>query len=320
MTLFSPAPAPAPAELLLVDDDPSIIQAASRLLADLGRCRFARRADVALRLLRSEPVDLVLLDAEMPGMGGLELLATLQRDPALAGIPVLLLTSHRDERIEEAAFEAGAVDFITKPIRPAILRARVGMQLRLKRAMDALHELAHTDSLTGLANRRTLTERLQTELARAQRDETPVSLLMVDVDHFKRYNDHYGHPAGDRALQQVADCLRGAAARPGDLAARWGGEEFALLLPATDTAGALAVAEAARQSLAALAIPHAQSPEAWLTMSIGIATRLPPPGGAQRGSPPGDAAALVAALLSRADEALYEAKAAGRNREVARAA
>lgn len=210
---------PAPAKLLLVDDDPSVIQAASRLLAEFGRCQFARSAADALRLLRSEPVDLVLLDAEMPEMSGFELLALMQRSEALAEIPVVLLTSHQDEATEEAAFQAGAVDYLSKPIRPGVLKARVGTQLRLRRALAEVRQLSRTDVLTGLANRRAMQERLEQEVSRSARAGSPLSVLLIDVDYFKGFNDHYGHVAGDRALVQVAACLREAASRASDLSA-----------------------------------------------------------------------------------------------------
>ena len=304
--------------LLLVDDDPSIIQAASRLLSDLGRCRFARSGADALRLLRSEPVDLVLLDAEMPGMGGLELLGLMQASEDLARIPVVLLTSHRDESTEEAAFLAGAVDYIPKPIRARVLRARVSTQLRLKRALGEIVQLSRTDPLTGLANRREVQERIEQELARADRDGSCLSVLMVDVDYFKRFNDHYGHAGGDTALKQVAACLSGSASRTTDLAARWGGEEFLVLLPGTDAAGASAVAEGVHRRLAELGAPHEASPLGRLSVSVGVATRAPAPrkrpGQADTPDAPGPETSEF--LVSRADAALYAAKEAGRSRSV----
>lgn len=303
--------------LLLVDDDPSIIQATSRLLSDLGRCRFARSGADALRLLRSEPVDLVLLDAEMPGMGGLELLGLMQASEDLARIPVVLLTSHRDESTEEAAFLAGAVDYIPKPIRARVLRARVSTQLRLRRALGEIIQLSRTDPLTGLANRREVQSRIEQELARADRDGTCQSVLMVDVDYFKRFNDHYGHAGGDAALKQVAACLRASACRTTDLAARWGGEEFLVLLPGTDTTGASAVADGVHRRLEELGAPHEASPLGRLTVSVGVATRAsqPRPGAADASKPHGALTAESAeSLLSRADSALYAAKEAGRSR------
>lgn len=303
-----------PATLLLVDDDSAVIQACSRLLADFGRCRFARQAADAWRILNEERIELVLLDAEMPGESGLDLLLRLQADPHLANVPVILLTSHRDEATEETAFAHGAVDFITKPVRPTILRARVNTQLRLKRAQDRLQILARTDALTGLANRRAGMERLRLELGRARRDGKPLSLLSIDVDHFKRYNDHYGHPAGDQVLQQVGQCLAAVAGRAADLAVRWGGEEFLLLLPGTDLLGAQAVADALHARVREAAIAHVGGEQGRLTLSVGVAEqsgRAPQQGAS---NPDGDLDAGVEALLARADAALYAAKQGGRNR------
>lgn len=299
--------------LLLVDDDPGIIQATSRLLADFGRCRFARSAVDALRMLQAERVDLVLLDAEMPEMGGFELLSFMKAAPELADIPVVLLTSHRDEAIEESAFAAGAVDYMSKPIRPGVLRARIRTQLELQRVMAEVRSLSRTDSLTGLTNRRAMQERLELEVGRAKRVKSSLSLLMIDVDFFKRFNDHYGHAIGDQALVQVAASLRAVAGRPGDLAVRWGGEEFLVLLSNTDIAGALTVAEHLHQSLAAAAVPHEASPIGRLSCSVGVAAL---DFAAETGSAMESGArrqALIERLLAEADSAMYAAKEAGRN-------
>lgn len=307
-------PSPVSATLLLVDDDPSIIQAASRLLSNLGRCRFARNAIDALRMLRQEPVDLVLLDAEMPGMTGFELLALMQKSDELAGIPVILLTSHSDEATEEAAFAAGAVDYLSKPIRPGVLRARVNTQLRLSRALADVRRLSRTDGLTGLANRRAMQERLEREVSRADRHLVPMSVLMVDVDYFKAFNDLYGHACGDQALVKMAACLRKAASRANDYCARWGGEEFVVLLPDTGADGALAVAQHLHHTLEELAHSHEASPLGRLTASVGIAALMAPEPRREESLRAATAQDRVEALLVRADKALYRAKADGRAR------
>jgi diguanylate cyclase (GGDEF)-like protein len=303
-----------PATLLLVDDDPSIIQAASRLLSDFGRCRFARSATDALRLLRNEPVDLVLLDAEMPEMGGLEMLGVMQKSSELADIPVVLLTSHRDEATEEAAFAAGAVDYLSKPIRPGVLKARVNTQLRLSRALAEVRRLSRTDALTGLANRRAMQERLEREALRADRLLASTSVLMIDVDHFKAFNDLYGHAAGDQALIKVAECMSKAASRANDFCARWGGEEFVVLLPDTDSDGAMAVASHLHRAFAELAYPHEASPQGHLSASVGVATLAALSFQRPIGSLADSVQDRIEHLLSRADAALYRAKSAGRSR------
>jgi len=250
----------------------------------------------------------------MPEMSGFELLALMQRSEELAEIPVVLLTSHQDEATEEAAFQAGAVDYLSKPIRPGVLKARIGTQLRLRRALAEVRRLSRTDALTGLANRRAMQERLEQEVSRSARAGSPLSVLLIDVDYFKGFNDHYGHVAGDRALVQLAACLREAASRASDLSARWGGEEFVAVLSDTDEQGALAVANDLHQRLLALDLPHETSPFERLTASVGIATR------------PGHVRALAEAqltaqeavecLIADADAALYRAKAQGRNRSL----
>lgn len=310
------------ANLLLVDDDPTSIAALRRAVAGLGELRFALSGHEALRLVRDQPPDLILLDAEMPGMGGIEVCRALKADPLSARIPVIFVTSHADEAFELAGLQAGAADFIGKPIRPALLLARSRTHLNLKLAADALRRLSTTDALTGLANRRHFDDALRQEWRRVRRQGLPMSLLMIDVDHFKHYNDHYGHPAGEVCLQAVAAALARASQRPGDLVARYGGEEFVVLLPGTAAEGAAHVARGIVEALDSLAIAHAASPvAAVLTISIGIGVSLGTVG--QRTSDT-DFGALdstladmpmpegAAALLHAADRALYAAKRGGR--------
>lgn len=306
--------------LLLVDDDPMAIHTLAKALQGLGRQRFATSGLAALQLAREAPPDLILLDAEMPGMSGFEVCEALSADPALSHIPVIFITSHNDEASEEAGLSLGAVDFIAKPIRPAIVAARVRTQLQLKMASDRLRALVITDGLTGVANRRALDEALAREWQRACRTGHPLSLLMLDIDFFKRYNDLYGHLQGDETLKAIANAARSIVGRPTDLVARYGGEEFLLLLPETDGAGARAVSQQLLDKVAALAIPHADSPLGHVTVSIGVASvdaasqGWPLQNAARRG--PTTAPPLTATeLLQIADEALYAAKQAGRARQ-----
>lgn len=301
--------------LLLVDDDPGVVQVLGRMLADLGHLRFALSGQDALNLVRECAPDVVLVDAEMPGISGFEFCAAMKADPQLAELPVIFVTSHGDVDTEVAGFHAGAADFIRKPLNADVVVARVRTQLRLKSLADALRRAALVDGLTGVANRRRFDEQARVECERAARGGDPLSLLMIDVDHFKRYNDCYGHPAGDVCLSSVAKTLQGVTRRSADLLARYGGEEFVMLLPQTDLAGAAHLAERVVQSVAAMQIPH----EAGLlnrvvTVSVGAATAHP--AGAC-----GDAALMsVGALISAADQALYAAKAAGRGRSQIHAA
>ena len=295
-----------PPSLLLIDDDPGIVQVLGRMLASLGHLRFALSGHDALRLAREAAPDVVLVDAEMPGMHGFEFCALMKADPHLAEVPVIFVTSHGDVENEVAGFSAGAADFIRKPPTAEVVVARVRTQLRLKALSDALRRAALVDGLTGVANRRRFDEQLKAECDRSMRNGDPLSLLMIDIDHFKRYNDRYGHPAGDACLRTVATAIQGLVSRPADQVARYGGEEFAMLLPQTQLAGAAHLAHRVVETVTALRILHESSPlDRVITVSVGVATAHSHVHGA-------DTEASPEALLSAADQALYAAKAAGR--------
>ena len=303
---IEPQPAAALPSLLLIDDDPSSVQVLSRMLGGLGHLRFALSGSDALALAQASAPDVVLVDAEMPDMNGFEFCARLKAEPALADVPVIFVTSHGDIETEVAGFAAGAADFIRKPPVAEVVQARVGMQLRLKALTDALRRSALSDGLTGVANRRRFDDDLHAECDRARRSGETLSLLMVDVDHFKRYNDRYGHVAGDACLREVAAALQSVTQRPADRLARYGGEEFALLLPQTEISGALALAQRAIAAVAALKITHAGSSLGRVvTVSVGVAAARRTADGAHT-----ELAAQV--LVDAADRALYAAKGAGR--------
>lgn len=294
-------------KLLLVDDDPSTIQALQRTLDGYPDLRFATRGHDALRLALEDPPDVILLDAEMPELSGFALCVELKTHPQLADTAIIFVTSHSEAHVEASVFDLGAADFISKPINPGVVRARVAMQLRLLQMIRALRRLADEDGLTGLANRRMFDDRLAVECDRSQRSGAPLALIMIDIDHFKRYNDHHGHQAGDECLRVVAHLLVNSLRRPADLAARYGGEEFVALLPDTSAAGAMNLAHHWLAAVAARALPHGASPSGpILTTSLGLACIAP----AEPGRRTVDPETLVAA----ADRALYRAKAAGRAR------
>ena len=286
--------------VLIVDDEPVNIQVLASALGDAYELRFATDAGRALALAASTRTDLILLDVVMPVVDGFELLRRLKADPATAAIPVIFVTAMHDTRDEERGFALGAVDYITKPVSPPIVRARVRTQLELKRQRDLLERRALCDGLTGIANRRRFDEELERAWRSRERARQPLSLLLLDVDHFKQYNDHYGHGSGDDCLVRLAGALEHAFARAGELAARVGGEEFAVLVPDDE------VARHARrllQSVQALAVPHARSDASPIvSVSAGALAALP-----REDQPP-------RALLERADRLLYAAKQAGRNR------
>jgi diguanylate cyclase (GGDEF)-like protein len=296
--------------ILLVDDDPTIIQALRKALAGLGELYFATSGRDALRMVNELRPDAVLLDAGMPDMSGLQVCEALRADPELVDVPVLFVTRHNEHEMEQAALEAGAVDFISKPIRPRIVAMRVRTHLRLRAANERLRRLAAIDSLTGLANRRTFDDALEREWRRCQRGGKPLSVLMIDVDCFKRYNDHYGHTRGDACLIEVATAIRSCVHRPFDLAARYGGEEFVVLLPETDAAGALHVGQHILAQVERKALPHVHSDvRPHVTVSVGVASY---DGTCDAWVGAGSSGAEAADLLGAADLGLYAAKRAGR--------
>jgi diguanylate cyclase (GGDEF)-like protein len=307
--------------ILLVDDDPGTIQLLGRVLSDLGEVRFATSGEVALQIARGSTLDLILLDAEMPGLSGFQVCKSLKLEPMLASVPVIFVTSHADVEFEVAGFELGAVDFITKPINPPLVRSRVKLQLQVKRMADELRRVSVTDVVTGVANRRKFDESLEREWRRARRKADPLALLMIDVDHFKLFNDHYGHTAGDACLRRIAQAISRASARPADLVARYGGEEFVALLPLTPRAGAAHVALAVLDAVAALCIEHiASSTAPYLTVSIGAASYDEEsdgwalPSSESRFMQDLGTRCSPTALVQAADAAMYSAKRAGRAR------
>ena len=289
--------------LLVVDDQPVNIQALYQTFSADHQVLMATTGEQAIDLCASKSPDLVLLDIEMPGMDGYEVCRRLKAEALTRDIPVIFVTAHRDEVAETRGLDAGAVDFISKPINPAIVRARVRTHLTLKTQSDLLRKWVYVDGLTGVHNRRYFDERLDTEWSRASRVSTALSVVLMDVDFFKRFNDRYGHQAGDECLRRVAAAMKASLKRPSDLVARYGGEEFVCLLPDTPIAGALKVAEEVRAHVHALQIEHADSAVVpVVTVSLGVCSK------------PAGAVASAAALLRHADIQLYQAKTQGRHR------
>lgn len=295
--------APATSLVLLVDDEPTNIEVMAEVLEPFHDLAFATSGEDALRLATELRPDIILLDIVMPDLDGYAVCARLKEDPATARIPVIFVTALDAAEDEARGLEIGAIDYVSKPVRPAILRARVRTHLELKHAHDALEQVSATDALTGVANRHRLEAVLEREFIRQQRTQAPLSLIMLDVDHFKAFNDSYGHVAGDRCLAQVAQGLNNALRDGVDLVARYGGEEFTCVLPDTSAEAARKVAERLRLGITDLRIPHAKSTSGpFVSVSLGLATA-----GFGDGSDPHS-------LLSRADHRLYQAKTAGRNR------
>ena len=293
--------ADVPFTLLLVDDQAINIQSLYRVFAGTHKVLAATGGEQALELALAQQPDLILLDVMMPGLDGHEVCRRLKAQPQTRDIPVIFLTSQSDSTAETEGFKLGAVDFIAKPFSPEVVRARVQAHLTLKRQADLLRRWVFIDGLTGAYNRRHFDDRLQAEWGRARRLISPLSLLMIDVDHFKRFNDSHGHQRGDDALRLVAQTLQAHLRRSSDVLFRYGGEEFACLLPDTDEAGALRVAETLREAIAALppeqlGVPHS------ITASLGVGTLRH------------DHMLHPQELIAEADANLYRAKHAGRNR------
>lgn len=293
-----------PAKILIIDDVPETIRLIGHLLGSDYRILFATEGSAGLELAQRMLPDLILLDVLMPGMDGFKLCNRLKHDPLTGEIPVIFVTALADEFDETQGFAVGGVDYITKPIRPAILKARVKTHLELKQNRDLLRRLAVQDPMTGIANRRRFDEVLEQEWRRAIRLDKVLSLIMMDVDHFKSFNDQYGHLVGDDCLRRLARAISAVVQRPGDLFARYGGEEFACLLPSTWLQGACTVAQRIREAVAALDIPpiNAEGQIKKVTLSYGVANITP----TLQLSP--------LALIEAADAQLYRAKQQGRDR------
>ncbi|CAB3793245.1 diguanylate cyclase [Pararobbsia alpina] len=288
-------------KLLIVDDQPVNIRLLNELFHADYQILMATNGPQAIRLCVDYLPDLVLLDIMMPTMDGYEVLARLRADELTRKIPVIFVTAQSDEADEERGLDLGAVDFISKPIKPAIVRARVRSHLLLKTQSDMLRHIALMDGLTGIPNRRRFEESAPAEWRRCARDMTALSIAIIDVDFFKNYNDCYGHQMGDECLKQVAHTLASLVRRPYDLVARYGGEEFICLLPNTEEQGAVALSHRLLDGVRALGIDHIDSDvDRIVTVSVGVATAYPSRGGDLQW------------LIASADRQLYKAKLSGR--------
>ena len=295
-------------KLLVVDDQRINILVLNELFRNDCEVFMATKGEQALQICRAQLPDLVLLDVQMDGIDGFEVCRRLKADAESRNIPVIFITAQGGEADEVRGLQLGAVDFIAKPINPVIVRARVQTHLTLKLQSDLLRSMALFDGLTGVPNRRKFDEQLVRDWRQSQREQTALSVILIDVDHFKRYNDHYGHQAGDAALQAVARVLDGTLKRPHDLLARYGGEEFVGVLPNTGLSEAVELAERMQTEVRALNLEHVGSPEAQVvTISLGVATVV-----ARSDLAP-------QALVEAADQQLYAAKQAGRARVCAAA-
>lgn len=288
--------------LLIVDDEKHNRALLTELLQGEHRVILAKNGIQALERAREHQPDLILLDVLMPEMDGYAVIRELKNDNQTRDIPVIFVTALDSIGDEERGLELGAVDYISKPFTPAIVRVRVHNHLQSVHQRRQLEQLAMLDALTGIPNRRRFNEVFEQEWRRCMRDKTPLSLVVVDVDLFKAFNDTYGHATGDEVLRRIANTLQTSLRRPGDFVARYGGEEFVMLLPGVDCEGGRSLCEFTRADIEAERIPHAVSDIApWITISLGGATRIP------------TEASRSADLFGLADTWLYEAKHTGRN-------
>ncbi|MCK9715375.1 PleD family two-component system response regulator [Pseudomonas syringae pv. syringae] len=317
------------AMVLLVDDQAMIGEAVRRGLAGHESIDFHFCADPHQAIAQAVQIKptVILQDLVMPGLDGLTLVREYRSNPLTRDIPIIVLSTKEDPLIKSAAFTAGANDYLVKLPDNIELVARIryhsrsymtllqrdeayrALRVSQQQLLDTnlvLQRLMNSDGLTGLSNRRHFDEYLELEWRRAVREQTQLSLLMIDVDYFKPYNDNFGHLEGDEALRQVAKAIRNSCSRPSDLPARYGGEEFAMVLPNTSPGGARLLAEKLRQSVSGMNIPHmAPAPGSSLTVSIGVATVMPQLGMHSR------------QLILDADKGLYQAKNNGRNQVAA---
>ena len=304
--LIRVTPNPTRATLLIVDDQPANIKVLANLLKADYTIQVASTGAKALEIASGkQPPDLILLDILMPEMDGYAVCKALKSHTATSHIPVIFITALDEASDETKGFDLGAADYISKPFHPEIVQARIRNHLNLKRQADLLEAMSHIDGLTQVANRRHFDLALSREIKRLTRNAKPLGLIMIDIDYFKPFNDHYGHGKGDECLIRVAATLQQLMQRAGDLLARYGGEEFVVLLPETDREGVARLAEDMRAAVEGLRYRHDYSPVAdHITISLGaMVTATVSQHTAQ-------------SLVEKADTALYDAKHQGRNRVV----
>jgi diguanylate cyclase (GGDEF)-like protein len=288
--------------ILIIDDDMVNHVALNAIFSSEYTLFSATSGKEAIEFVKKETPDLILLDITMPEMDGFEVLKQLKANKSAESIPIIIITCHTNTDDEEKGFELGAVDYIVRPFKATIVKARIKNHLRIFQYIQDMAKAGLMDELTGLPNRRHFNDRLDMEWKRADREETSLSFMMIDIDHFKAYNDSHGHLQGDILLQTVARVFSSAARRPADMAARIGGEEFGILLPATSLEAAMDIAEQLRLNVQSTVVPTQDGKMTSVTISVGVVSLIPQPGISKQD------------LLAAADSFLYLAKNTGRNR------
>lgn len=291
-------------KILIIDDSPVQANFLSSILASDYEITLANTAEAGLEQARGGNYSLILLDVIMPGIDGFQLLKMLQEEVLLQRTPVILITSLNDIQHEEQGLTLGAVDYITKPFHPAIVRARVNTHIKLYQYRTRIEREATVDQLTGVPNRRRYDAVSAKRWQDAARLGVPFSICMFDIDKFKVYNDTFGHPAGDKVIKAVAETASSMLRRGTDFFARYGGEEFVALILGGSSENDFAHLQRVRQAVEDLHIPHNPEVSPWVTISIGGITTLPKSG------------AAFDTYLKMADTMLYDAKRFGRNQVV----
>ncbi len=291
-------------KILIVDD--SLVQSSQlkSILEDEYDITVAQRPEDGLRWASEGGFSLILLDVVMPGMDGFTLLKKLQEEIITQNVPVILITSLSNVANEQRGLILGAVDYITKPFKPLIVKARVNTHIRLYQYRKLAEQQSMTDQLTGVANRRRYEQYSETKWSEAIRLHVPLSICMFDIDHFKMYNDTFGHPAGDKVIAAVAQTASSHLKRNTDFLARYGGEEFVALSLGEPAEQMFQHLMKIRQAIEGLHIPHNPSVSEWVTVSVGGVTVIP-----EKGQDYGF-------YLKIADAMLYDAKKNGRNQVI----
>jgi len=287
--------------VLIVDDENSNITKLTHILSPDYTVYAAKNGHKAIEATERYMPDVILLDIIMPEMDGYEVIKALKNAENTCNIPVIFITGLRNPDDEEKGFNLGAADYISKPFGAAIVKLRVKNQIKMLNQLRTIELLSMIDQLTAIPNRRGFDIRMEMEWVRAIRENTFISILIADIDMFKSYNDEYGHQQGDTALQAVAKTMEQSLNRPGDFAARWGGEEFVVLLPNTDLSGAVNIADRIRINIYNVIIPCEDGTETRVSVSIGVNSQAPRQNSSRN------------SFISEADKALYNAKYTGRN-------
>jgi diguanylate cyclase (GGDEF)-like protein len=288
--------------LLIVDDENSNLKYLSHILMEDYTIFSATNGLSAIEKAKEYKPDLILLDILMPGLDGYQTLSEIKKTEEIKKIPVIFITGLDTAKDEEKGLSLDAADYIIKPFNPTVVKLRVRNQIQIVNQLRTIECLSMIDQLTNIPNRRSFDDRLRLEWKHAIREHEPISMMILDLDRFKAVNDTYGHQLGDIVLQTIANVFSKILKRPNDFAARWGGEEFVVLMPNTLMEGALDVAEQLRRAVESTLIPNADGSDLKITVSIGVTSLLP------------TVDSSMDAFFSKADKALYAAKEAGRNR------